>query len=56
MADVVKTAMKAGHPRYTPIDVTSIPFVPPPSFEPGRLEARLSEFYKKAETIATRTS
>jgi hypothetical protein len=52
MANMVKSALKSGHPRYTPMDINAISRATPQSIEPGRLEARISEFYKKYESTA----
>jgi hypothetical protein len=40
MANLVKAAIKGGHPNYVPIDSTIIANVVPPYVEPGRLDAR----------------
>lgn len=47
----MKTAIKAGHPRYVPIDKSTVAQHVPPYVEPGRLEARVAEFYKKSQAI-----
>lgn len=51
MSNIARHALKSGHPRYTPLDINSISRVTPQTVEPGRLEARISEFYKKCESL-----
>lgn len=52
MANIVKSTLKSGYPRYAPMDINSISRATPQAVEPGRLEARISEFYKKYESIS----
>jgi hypothetical protein len=54
MANIVKAALKSKHPRYIPIDPSTLTQVIPPHVEPGRLEARINEFYRKVESILQR--
>ena len=51
MANIVKAAKKAGHQPYTTIDVMMYASHAAPYVEPGRLEAKLSEFYKHADLL-----
>lgn len=51
MANIVKAAKRAGHAPYTPIDVTQYASLVNPHVEPGRVEARVSEFYSQLESI-----
>ena len=49
MAGLVRVALNNGHEPWTPLDVAAMPALMPPAVEPGRLEARLSEFYRVLE-------
>lgn len=51
MANIVKAAKKAGHQPYATIDVMMYASHAAPYVEPGRLEAKLSEFYKHADLL-----
>lgn len=51
LANVMKAAIKSGHPKYYPLDMLSIPQAVAAHVEPGRLEIRLNEFYRKKEEI-----
>lgn len=55
MANILKGALKGGHPRYTPVDANAISRSMPPTVEPGRLEARIAEFYKKYDSLAQKS-
>ncbi|CAM9641908.1 unnamed protein product, partial [Phaeothamnion confervicola] len=48
MVSFIKLALKTGVGRYDPIDISLLPPAPPPHVEPGRLEVRVQEFYKRA--------
>eukprot|EP01041_Mallomonas_annulata_P000253 gene252-467_t len=47
MANIVRAQVKLGHKRYLPIDVGCLAQVLTPFVEPGRLEARVNEFYRR---------
>ncbi|KAJ8598152.1 hypothetical protein CTAYLR_007363 [Chrysophaeum taylorii] len=49
MAGIVKVALASGHEPWKPLDVAALPALLPPAIEPGRLEARLNEFYRVLE-------
>lgn len=49
MAGLVKVALASGHPAWKPLDVLTMPTLMPPAVEPGRLEARVKEFYRVLE-------
>jgi hypothetical protein len=51
MANVIRSAVKLGHPKYTPIDASKLSSTPIVHVEPGRLEARISEFYRKLQQL-----
>ena len=51
MADIVKSAIKSGHPRYIALDISSLNNMQPNHVEPGRLDIRVNEFYKKYNSI-----
>lgn len=50
LVNIFKTALKTGHPRYAPLDPSSLTQAVPPFIEQGRLDARVSEFYRKYQT------
>lgn len=59
MVSIVKLGLATGHAAYQPISLASLPPLAAPPIEPGRLEVRLEEFYKKVardESKATRAS
>jgi hypothetical protein len=56
MANLVKAAVKSGHPKFVPVDGNTIAHVVPPYVEPGRLEARVSEYYRKLESVMGRNN
>lgn len=43
----LQVALSGGHKRYAPLDLRNLPNVQPPHIEPGRLEVRLKDFYRK---------
>lgn len=48
MVTLVKAALTNGHKKYVPIDLHSIAHkITPAHVEPGRIDVRLSEFYRK---------
>lgn len=47
MANIVRNSIKLGHAKYTPLNATTITPCAAPFVEPGRLEARVGEFYRK---------
>jgi hypothetical protein len=50
MSNLVRAALKSGHQkRYQPIEISGLLTVAPPVVEPGRLEARLKEYYRAVE-------
>jgi hypothetical protein len=51
MCNIVRTAKKLGHPKYQPVDIAVVAMVPVPHIEPGRLEARVTEFYKALNAL-----
>ena len=51
MADIVKSAIKTGHTRYVALDISALNNMQPNHVEPGRLDIRVNEFYKKYESI-----
>lgn len=51
MADIIKSAVKAGHPKYKSVDISALSGMQPVHVEPGRLDIRLNEFYKKLNAI-----
>jgi hypothetical protein len=51
MANIVKTAIKNGHPRYAPLTTSAMTLAVAPHVEPGRLEARVSDFYRKLQAL-----
>lgn len=51
MANIAKFAIKSGHEKYSPIDAASIILPAAPHVEPGRLEVRINEIYKKVNEI-----
>ncbi|KAJ1449576.1 hypothetical protein M885DRAFT_535088 [Pelagophyceae sp. CCMP2097] len=54
MAGLVKIALTAGHEPWSPLDVSSMPTLMPAAIEPGRLEARVKEFYRVIEADRAR--
>ena len=52
MADIVRSIVSNGHPPHNPLSIDDIsrPSVTP-SIEPGRLEARVLDFYRKLEKV-----
>jgi hypothetical protein len=51
MVNIVKAAVKAGHPKYEPINPADFAGNVAPYVEPGRLDIRINDFYKKAEKM-----
>jgi hypothetical protein len=51
MSNILKGALKIGHPKYSPLALSAFAFSMPPHIEPSRLEARVSEFYKTVSGI-----
>ena len=49
MAGLVKVALNGGHEPWRPLDLTTMPTAAPMPVEPGRLEARVKEFYRLLE-------
>ena len=49
MAGLVRVALNAGHEPWKPLDVAAMPALMPPAVEPGRLDARIAEFYRVLE-------
>ena len=49
MAGLVKVALNGGHEPWRPLDLTTMPTSQPMPVEPGRLEARVKEFYRLLE-------
>ena len=49
MADVIKTALQAGHRPYKPIDPHQLPPIKRKAVEHGRLEVRLKQFNEKVK-------
>jgi hypothetical protein len=47
MVNIIKSALKTGHTGYIPIDNNTVTTANPPFIELGRLEARVSDYYKK---------
>ena len=56
LANIVRNALKVGHAKYTPMDPSTMAQSIPPFVEPGRLEARVSQFYRKLESAASASS
>ena len=46
---LVKVALNGGHEPWRPLDLTTMPTSQPMPVEPGRLEARVKEFYRLLE-------
>lgn len=51
MCNIVRTAKKMGLPRYQPIDMSIVMQVSIPHIEPGRLDARVAEFYRALDAL-----
>jgi hypothetical protein len=51
MANIVKAFSKAGAPKYAPLDLHCLTRAINPHVEPGRLEARLTDFTRKYDDI-----
>eukprot|EP01038_Epipyxis_sp_PR26KG_P007897 gene7897-10719_t len=51
MTNIIKAAIKTGHPKYFPIDVSTLTMASNTHVEPGRLEARVTEYYRKVHLI-----
>jgi hypothetical protein len=52
MSNIMRTAIKNGHPKYTPVDLRQLSgLVSAPYIEPGRLEVRMSDFYNKTAEL-----
>lgn len=49
MTGLVKVALNGGHEPWRPLDLTTMPNATPAPVEPGRLEARVKEFYRLLE-------
>ena len=49
-AGLSRVALTNGHEPWAPLDVAAMPTLAPPAIEPGRLEARVKEFYRTLET------
>jgi len=47
MSNVTRAQVKLGHKRYFPLDMSRLSQVMQPFVEPGRLEARVNEFYRR---------
>lgn len=56
MSNIVKAAKKAGLQPYSTIDIMIYSGHASPYVEPGRLEAKITEFYKHADTIMKKSS
>jgi hypothetical protein len=50
MANIVRNAIKLGHAKYTPLNAATVTHSVAPHVEPGRLEARVIEYYRKASS------
>lgn len=51
LANMTKTAKKIGHGKYSPLDIAIISQTAPAYVEPGRLDARVSDFYRKLQLV-----
>lgn len=51
MVGVLQLALAAGYPKYAAIDTRALPPARPPQIEPGRLQARLNDFLRKAAAM-----
>lgn len=47
MVGIIKGALRTGNKPYNPIDLAKLPPTKAPHIEPGRLEVRVSEYYKR---------
>mmetsp|Transcript_16610 Transcript_16610/g.25000 ORF Transcript_16610/g.25000 Transcript_16610/m.25000 type:complete len:510 (-) Transcript_16610:49-1578(-) len=54
MVNVIRAALAVGQKKYSPLPATAAHHTPSPYVEPGRLEARVGEYYRKVNKVLGR--